>query len=123
MVSQLVRLSSILVNFGISAETLLIPFLFFVLPFLSFTIPISYLYAVLLGMGRLSSDGEYTAMLASGFSLRKALRPILALGFVLYFFASYASLYFEPWGRRESELFFHRQAQTQLDNIIKANEA
>ena len=66
MVSQLVRLSSILVNFGISAETLLIPFVFCT-SILVFTIPISYLYAVLLGMGRLSSDGEYTAMLASGF--------------------------------------------------------
>ena len=119
MVSQLIRLSSVLVNFGISLETVLLPFLFILLPFLTFTIPISYLYGVLLGVGRLSADGEYTAMLASGFSLRKVLRPVLILGIALYLFASYAALFFEPWGRRESELFFHRQAQTQLDNIIK----
>lgn len=119
VVSQLIRLSSVLVNFGISLETVLLPFLFILLPFLSFTIPISYLYGVLLGVGRLSADGEYTAMLASGFSLSRVMRPVLILGFALYLFASYAALYFEPWGRRESELFFHRQAQTQLDNIIK----
>lgn len=119
VVSQLVRLSDVLVAFGLSFENILLPFLFIMLPFLGFTIPIAFMFAVLLAFSRLSSDGEFTAMLASGYSLRRALMPVMILGAGLYLVAVYSSIYFEPWGRRETVAFYHRKTQTQLDNIIK----
>lgn len=119
VVSQLIRLADVLVTFGITLENVLLPFLFIMLPFLAFIIPIAFLFAVLLSFGRLSVDGEYTAMLASGYSLRKAARPVLIISTVLYFSTVFCAMYFEPWGRREMVSFYHRKTQTELDNMIR----
>jgi lipopolysaccharide export system permease protein len=50
---------------------------------LIFTLPISALVSSLLVFGRLSADGEITAMRASGVSLRRIIIPPLAIGAVL----------------------------------------
>lgn len=117
--SQLIRLSEVLVTFGLTLENVLLPFLFIMLPFMAFTIPIAFMFAVLLAFSRFSADGEFTAMLASGFSLRRAVVPVLLIGSVLYVVAIYCAMYFEPWGRRETVSFYHRKTQTELDNIIR----
>lgn len=119
VVSQLVRLSEILVTFGLSLENLLLPFLFILMPFISITVPIAVLFAVLLGFSRLSADGEYSAMLASGYSLKRAIVPVLFIASGAYAIALTSSVYFEAWGRRETLKFYHRKAQTELDNMIK----
>lgn len=119
VVSQLVRLSEVLVTFGLTLENILLPFLFIILPFLSFTIPMAYLFAVLIAFSRLSSDGEFTALLAGGYSLARASRPILLVGIVLYGIGAMCALHLEPWGRRELVNFYHRKAQTELDNMLK----
>lgn len=119
VISQLVRLSEILVTFGLSVENLLLPFLFILMPFISIIVPISIMFAILLAFSRLSADGEFTAMLASGFSLRRALRPVLAVTFVAYMIALLGSVYFEAWGRRETLEFYHRKTQNELDNMIR----
>ncbi|MBF0441101.1 MAG: LptF/LptG family permease [Oligoflexales bacterium] len=119
VISQLVRLTEVLVTFGLTLENILLPFLFIVMPFLAFTIPIAYLFAVFISFSRLSADGEFIAMLASGYSLKKSSVPVLIIGFFLFLLGSYCSLTFEPWGRRETLEFFHRKTQTELDNMIK----
>jgi len=119
VVSQLVRLSEALVAFGVSFENILLPFLYIIVPFLSFNIPISYLAAVMLAFSRFSNDGEYAAMLASGFPLRRAAKPVLIIAFVLYLLACYCSVYGEAWGRKELVNFYFRKTQTEVDNLIK----
>ena len=119
VVSQLVRLSEVLVTFGVSLENVFLPFLFLLVPFLAFTIPMAYLFAVVLTFSRLSADGEYTAMLASGFSLRRAAAPILIVGAIVSAIGSVCALNFEPWGRRETVQFYQRKTQTELDNMIR----
>ncbi len=119
VVSQLVRMTEVLANFGFSIENILLPFLFIILPFLSFTIPMAYLFAVMISFGRLSADGEYTALLAAGYSLARACRPVIALAIVLYLMSAYCGLVLEPWGRRELLNFYQRKAQTELDNVLR----
>ncbi len=119
VISQLVRLSEILVTFGLSVENLLLPFLFILMPFISIIVPISIMFAILLAFSRLSADGEFTAMIASGYSMRRALRPVLAVTFVAYLLALVGAVYFEAWGRRESQQFIHRKTQAELDNMIR----
>ena len=54
--------------------------LFFLLPsFLMFTTPLAFLLAALMAIGRLSADGEITALKASGVSLPTIARPIFLL--------------------------------------------
>ena len=119
VVSQLVRLSKELVAFGLSPENILLPFLYIILPFMSFNIPIAYLGAVMVAFSRFSSDGEYAAMLAAGFPLKEGAKPVLLIAFVLYFVAAACSIYGEPWGRKQLESFFYEKTQTEVDNLIK----
>lgn len=119
VLSQLVRLSEMLVMFGISLENVFLPFLFIILPFLHMAIPMAYLFAVVLAFARLSADGEYAALLASGYSLRRAAVPTLIVAGVLYVVAALGAMHFEAWGRREFTQFFYRKTQTELDNMIK----
>ncbi|MES2744481.1 MAG: LptF/LptG family permease [Bdellovibrionota bacterium] len=119
VISQLVRLSEILVTFGLSLENVFLPFLFILMPFVSIIVPIALLFAVLLGFSRLSADGEYSAMVAAGYSLKRAMIPVIFVATAAYAIAVMSSVYFESWGRRETLKFYHRKAQTELDNMIK----
>jgi lipopolysaccharide export system permease protein len=119
IVSQLVRLSEVLIAFGLSLENILLPFLFIIMPFMTLIIPIAYLFAVMISFSRLSADGEYTALLAAGYSLRNALVPVLLVGLVLYGIGVANANYMEAWGRREFIQFLYRKTQTELDSLIK----
>lgn len=119
VISQLVGLSQILVTFGLSLENVFLPFLFILMPFVSIIVPIALLFAVLLGFSRLSADGEYSAMMAAGYSLKRAMVPVLFVATAAYGIAVVSSVYFESWGKREGLKFYHRKAQTELDNMIK----
>ncbi len=119
VISQLVRLSEILVTFGLSLENVFLPFLFILMPFVSIIVPIALLFAVLLGFSRLSADGEYAAMMAAGYSLKRAMVPVLFVATGAYAIAVASSVYAEAWGHRETLKFYHRKAQTELDNMIR----
>jgi len=62
------------------------------------TLPMSFLLAVLLGIGRLASDSELIALRASGISLYRILRPVLFMGLVLGAFNTYLMLELLPRG-------------------------
>ncbi len=47
------------------------------------TIPMGYLFGVLIAVGRMNADNETIALQAGGISVRRMLRPILALGLAL----------------------------------------
>lgn len=75
-VPQLVRMMEIIVQHAATfreTATLLICSL---TPVLIFTLPISMLVGVLIGLGRLSADSEIVAMNAMGINLRRLLLPI-----------------------------------------------
>lgn len=120
LISQLTQIVNVLVAFGFTLENILLPLLFILVPFLGLTIPIAFLFAVFLGFSRFSADGEFSAMLASGYSVKKALVPVLILGFILYGIGAFCSTYFEAWGRREAVKFTHRKTKTMLDNLLTA---
>ena len=60
------------------------------------TIPMGYLFGVLLAAGRLSGDNEIVAIQASGISVRRLLRPILVLGVLLALLNGYLYLVVIP---------------------------
>lgn len=68
-----------------------------VLPYmLSFAIPVSTLTACLILFGRLSFDGELTAMRASGMSLWNIVAPIVIVSVLLSAFCVYLNSYVAP---------------------------
>jgi len=79
LIGKILQITDLMVNKGVNVLTVVKIVLFILPSFLTVTIPISLLIAVLIGLGRLSSDNEITAMKASGISLYQLLLPIATL--------------------------------------------
>lgn len=120
VISQMIRVSDFLLAFGLSFENIVLPIVFIVTPFLTFTIPISLLFALMLSFSRLSADGEYTAMLACGMGLKRILSPVAVLTVILLAASVYSGAFLESWGRREYLEFRFKKTQTELDNLIRS---
>lgn len=71
---------------GVSGDLLLKVFSYNIPYMLTFTLPMSVLTATLLLFGRLSFDGELTAMRASGMSLWQIIAPVVFLSILLSVF-------------------------------------
>ncbi|MCX5854133.1 MAG: LptF/LptG family permease, partial [Deltaproteobacteria bacterium] len=72
--------------------------LFFLLfpSFLIFTIPISLLVSILIGLGRLSSDNEITIFKASGVSLYQMLYPVALAALIAFVLTTITTFYLVP---------------------------
>lgn len=77
-------------------------------------IPIAFLLAVLLGIGRLSTDGEIMAMRASGLSPMQLFRPVLLMGIFLFFFSSAVNSFLTPWGTKMFRYELFRISNTKV---------
>ncbi len=74
-------------------------FLVYLIPsFLIFTIPIGLLLAILVSLGRLSSDSEIIALKSSGISLLQIFRPYAFLAFLSFLLVNFIVLKGLPWG-------------------------
>ncbi len=88
LVGNIITLADLIINKSVDVISVL-KLLFYMIPWLlSFTLPMAALTAVILTFGRFSSDGELTAMKASGVSLYRIALPILVTG-VLFGVASF----------------------------------
>jgi LPS export ABC transporter permease LptG/LPS export ABC transporter permease LptF len=65
------------------------------------TIPMSFLFGVLLAVGRMSADNEIVAIQAGGIPARRLLRPIVAMGVLLTILNGYLYLSVIPGSGRE----------------------
>ena len=74
---------------GVSGWSILQVFLFNIPFILTFSIPISVLTTILLQFGRMSFDGEVTAMKACGLSMWQIVSPIVLISIGLSFFCFY----------------------------------
>jgi LPS export ABC transporter permease LptG/LPS export ABC transporter permease LptF len=65
------------------------------------TIPMSFLFGVLLGIGRMNTDNELVALQAGGIPVRRLLRPIVILGLLLTAMNGYLYLKVMPGSGRD----------------------
>ena len=70
-------------------------------PIVVLTIPMSFLFGVLLAVGRMNSENEIVAMQAGGIPARRLLRPIVGLGILLTMLNGYLYLVVIPGSGRE----------------------
>ncbi|MDD3906208.1 MAG: LptF/LptG family permease [Candidatus Omnitrophica bacterium] len=87
LVGNIIQLADLVINKGVDIFSVLKLFLFLIPWLLSFTLPIAALTAVILTFGRLSGDGELTAIKASGIGLARVSSPLLILGIIFSFLA------------------------------------
>jgi lipopolysaccharide export system permease protein len=83
LIGNIIQIANLVINKGVNIISVL-QLLFFMIPWLlSFTFPMASLTSVILTFGRFSSDGELTAMRASGISLYRIAFPILMVGAII----------------------------------------
>ncbi|MCY4189474.1 MAG: LptF/LptG family permease [Bryobacterales bacterium] len=68
---------------------------------LPFTIPMGVLTGVLISLGRLSSDNEVLAIVASGLRSRSLARPVSMVAILALLVCALATLWLTPWSLRE----------------------
>src|SRR5215469_11246022 len=71
------RIVDVLVRSNASPGTVITLFLLAMPPVLPWTIPFGMLVGILIGLGRMASDGEIIAMRASGVSSRRVIPPVI----------------------------------------------
>ncbi|HWB85046.1 MAG TPA: LptF/LptG family permease [Bryobacteraceae bacterium] len=88
-------------------------------PLLPLTIPFGVLVGILIGLGRMSSDGEIIAMRAAGVSSRKVIAPVLLFALLAASVAGWASLRLTPYSFRETARISTQLMATQLSAEIQ----
>jgi LPS export ABC transporter permease LptG/LPS export ABC transporter permease LptF len=112
-------LFAVLVRSPAPPETTLYLFLLALPPVLPFTIPFGVLVGILIGLGRMSSDGEITAMRAAGISSRRVIFPVLAFAAIATLITGYCSIKYTPRAIRESYQIVNRLMADQLTAEIQ----
>jgi len=83
IIGNLIKIADLVINKGVDIISVL-KLLLLMIPFLlTYTLPIAALTAVLLSLGRLSSDNEIVAIRASGIHIFSLISPLLIVGLIL----------------------------------------
>lgn len=98
LMGKIVQLMDLMVNKGVSIIDIAKLITFLMPSFLIFTIPISLLISVLMGMGRLSGDNEITVLKASGVSLYQLSQPVLFASLLAFLLTALVSFFLVPGG-------------------------
>lgn len=103
LVHRMLELMDLVLSRGVPALQVLFLFGCTVPAFLELTIPMAFLLAVVVAFGRLSHDGELTALRASGISLYQMVPPVLLLATTFAAVAFGLAAEGRPWANRELE--------------------
>ncbi len=94
-------------------------FLLVLPPALTFTIPLGVLVGVMIGLSRMASDGEVTAMRANGISARVLLRPVLLFAGLATALTGFGTSYLTPVAIEETYRMLNRLVADQLTAEIQ----
>ncbi len=83
ILGNLVKIAELVINKGVDIYTVIKLFLFMMPALLTYTLPVATLVAVLLSLGRLSSDNEIVTIKASGINLLTLIIPLLVISLIL----------------------------------------
>lgn len=83
MLGNLVKIADLIINKGVDPVSVAKLFLFMMPYLLTYTLPIAALVAVLMSLGRLSSDNEIIVIKSSGVNLFTLIMPLLTVGLIL----------------------------------------
>lgn len=88
-------------------------------PVLPFTVPFGVLVGILIGLGRMSTDGEITAMRAAGVPSRAVIPPVLTFALLATLLTGAASLWLTPRAVRQSVAILNKLEAEQLTAEIQ----
>ena len=116
---QLLKFTEFLVVNGVSFWSVFMLVYYLIVAFLPITVPVSFLFSVLLVFSRLSSDNEILAFKASGISIYKLMVPVFSVSLLAGLVTFYVSFYGGPWGNRNFENSLHKIGTSKATIQIK----
>ena len=96
LMGKILQIMDLMINKGISTFTIAKLVVFLMPSFMMFTIPIALLIAILIGMGRLSSDNEITVLKSSGISLIQLYIPVAVASLITFAFTIIIGYFLVP---------------------------
>ncbi len=119
MIARILKLVELVISRGVPLWQIG-KLLSLILPtFLELAVPMAFLLAILLGLGRLSADHEITAFKASGVSPAQILGPVGALAFVIMLLTLGLTLYARPASNRALTKELYNIAKVRLGTALK----
>lgn len=96
LMGKILQIMDLMVNKGISIFVIARLIVYLLPSFMLFTIPIALLIAILIALGRLSSDNEITALKASGISLMQLYHPVAVASLITFIFTIVIGYFLVP---------------------------
>ena len=122
LLMHILRIADLVINKGMSLWVLLEIMGNMALFLFQFTLPISFITAVLLGLGRLSSDNEILAMRSLGVSIHRIVVPVLLLSLALSFLLLFMQDRVFPALKERENKIFHKLTSQSQKFILKEKE-
>lgn len=104
LLERIMALVELVISKGVSVTDIVMLFVYILPSFLTLTVPMSFLLAVLLAFGRLSSDSEVIAFRACGVSFYQMIIPVSLLSVLTYVLTLFLMIYALPWGNQSFRL-------------------
>lgn len=119
LVARMVKLIELIVTRGVSPVQTAKLFSLILPTFLELTVPMAFLLAILLGLGRLSSDQELLAMKASGISPGQILGPIGAVAAIIAIITLLLTMLARPAANLAIKKELYNIAKTRVGTALK----
>ena len=119
LVARVVKLIELVVTRGVPALQIGKLSLLILPTFLELTVPMAFLLAILLGLGRLSQDHEVLALKASGISPPQILWPIAALAAVMTIITLFLTVFARPAANLALKKELYEIARSRLGTALK----
>jgi len=103
LMGKILQVMDLMINKGIGFADIARLMLYLLPSFLMFTIPISLLIAILIGLGRLSGDNEWTVLKMSGVSLYQLSYPVACAALVAFLMTLATTIFLVPYGNLASK--------------------
>ncbi len=115
------ELSDMIIARGVNVAKLLQIILYMLPSLLWLSIPMAFLMATLIGLGRLSTDNEIIAMHSLGIGRLMFVRPVLTMGFFLFILCFAIGILGIPWGRSSMNQVIFQTLQESATSGIQEN--
>ena len=119
LIGRILRLIELVVTRGVPILQIARLFSLILPTFLEMTVPMAFLLAILLGLGRMSNDQELLAMKASGISPTEILWPVAALALVIALATFFLTLFARPMANFALKKELYSIAKSRVGTALK----
>jgi len=119
LIGRILKLIELVVTRGVPIFQILKLFSLIIPTFLEMTVPMAFLLAILLGLGRMSNDQELLAMKASGISPAQILWPVTALAIVIALVTFFLTMFARPVANFALKKELYNIAKSRVGTALK----